>query len=101
MKRTRTKVKLRGKTYHVVEVDRIVSADSVGGCYGATDPPHYRQREIYIEQKMSNKQRAETLIHEMLHACVWDLREEAVEETARSITNALYKLGYVLTPKNK
>lgn len=36
----------------------------------------------------------EDYIHELLHACSWDLTEEWVEESAHSIMNVLWDQGY-------
>ncbi len=35
-----------------------------------------------------------TIIHEVLHAGHWDLKEDAVEELANDIERILTKLGY-------
>jgi hypothetical protein len=34
------------------------------------------------------------LIHEALHACLVDMDEDSVRETARSVSDMLWKLGY-------
>jgi len=36
----------------------------------------------------------EVLIHEAIHACEWDLKEEAVEDTGQSIADLLWRCGY-------
>jgi hypothetical protein len=36
----------------------------------------------------------DSLIHEILHAALWDLDEEAVTETANAISAALWRVGY-------
>jgi hypothetical protein len=36
----------------------------------------------------------DSIIHEVLHAALWDLDEEAVHTTANAISEALWKLGY-------
>lgn len=36
-----------------------------------------------------------TIIHEVLHACLWDLDESAVEETEDAIKTALVRTGLI------
>lgn len=38
----------------------------------------------------------ENLIHEMLHACFWDMDEEAIEETGEAIARTLIRLGVTI-----
>jgi len=47
------------------------------------------------------ERRLEVLIHEMLHACYWDLDEEAIDITARDIARVLFRLGYRCPPSSK
>jgi len=49
---------------------------------------------ILIDPNLGGKHRLEIYIHEMLHANYWDLEEEAVEEGAKHIASALWKIGY-------
>ena len=44
---------------------------------------HYTKRDLVV------------LIHEMLHASVWDMKEEVVERTAEDIGGCLTRLGLV------
>jgi len=39
-----------------------------------------------------------SIIHEILHAALWDLDEEAVHDTANAISAALWRLGYRRDP---
>ena len=36
----------------------------------------------------------DTLLHESLHACMWDMDEEAIHESARDIARFLWRLGW-------
>ncbi len=40
-----------------------------------------------------------TLIHETLHACLWDLDEKAVEETEEAIKEVLIKTKFFKEPQ--
>jgi hypothetical protein len=42
----------------------------------------------------------EILLHEMLHGCYWDMDEEAITDTAQSISKALWRMGYRKEVKN-
>ena len=61
------------------------------GCDGIVK---YWKREIRIGRGLRGKKRLELLIHEPIHACLPDLNEEAVDHTARAISDLLYALGY-------
>lgn len=54
---------------------------------------HLNGRRIILMPKMTNAEKAATLIHEVTHAALWDLDEEAVLRTERAITTALHKAG--------
>ena len=49
---------------------------------------------IQIDPRYCGRELLETIIHESLHACLWDLDEEAVTMTARDIARLLWRLGY-------
>ena len=36
----------------------------------------------------------DTIIHEALHVCYWDLDEESVDSGAKSISTLLWECGY-------
>jgi hypothetical protein len=42
-----------------------------------------------------------TLIHETLHACLWDLDETAVSETEEAIQQVLIKTGVIPNPNGR
>ena len=49
---------------------------------------------IRVLASLDDPKKMEVLIHEAVHACHWDLDEEAVHETARDIAALLWRLGY-------
>ena len=51
-------------------------------------------RTITIRRSLSGERELDVLIHEMLHACHWDLDEEAITETASDLARVLTRLGY-------
>lgn len=70
--------------------------------WGTCDPPTHPGKTIYLDpnpvaegRKVPKGSDALWLaIHEGLHACLWDLDEEAIDSTAVSLTNFLHRLGY-------
>jgi len=81
------KAVIRGKTYTIV-------LESLPRLNGSCDSPARAKPKITINPKLKNdKELLTVLIHEMLHACFWDMSEEAVKESADSMANVLYRLG--------
>jgi hypothetical protein len=56
---------------------------------GLCDPPEYARRRIRIRNDITGEVLFETMVHEMVHACLWDACETAVEESARDITRGI------------
>ena len=54
--------------------------------WGRTYPP---TKTITIAWGLTPAQQLQTLVHEVLHASLWDLDEEAVERAEAAIGNAL------------
>lgn len=52
------------------------------------------KRLITIKRSLSGERELDVLIHEMLHACHWDLDEQAITETASDLARVLTRLGY-------
>ena len=77
----------RNKRYTVVM--KKETAEAMGCC----DAPNSPDKQIVIP-KGTRLIDLDTSIHEALHACLWDLDEEAVEETAEDIARFLWRLGY-------
>ena len=62
--------------------------------YGDVDPPYNSHREMRIDSTQRGKRKLWALIHEALHPCIWDLDHDAINETATSLTDMLWKLQY-------
>ena len=77
--------KLRGKYWRIVREKLPRKLD------GLCDADH---RTITVQPHLSGERELDVLIHEMLHACHWDLDETAIEETASDLARVLFRLGY-------
>lgn len=61
---------------------------------GLCDAPDTKGKTIKIGHKLKGEEKLEVLLHEMLHAGLWDLSEEVVAELAADLARELTKLGY-------
>jgi hypothetical protein len=82
-----TRLNLRGRIWHLEFVDRLES-----GAYGECDDPSRPQKRIRIAMNQSSADMMDTLVHELIHACLPDTSEEATSESARDISNVLRRL---------
>lgn len=73
---------------------RIRWVPSLGPKLADCDAPTDTDKEIRLEQGLRGLNELTTVIHEGLHACLWDLDETAVEESASDIARLLWRLGY-------
>lgn len=62
--------------------------------YGDCSNPQYPDKMIRYYVGLTGQIRLDILIHEMLHACFWDVREQGIEEAATDISRLLWRLGY-------
>lgn len=76
----------RSKRWNIIE-----SPSELGGECGA---PHIKGREMIIPINGDSKNDLDTIIHESLHACLWDLGEESVQESAEDIARIIWRLGW-------
>jgi hypothetical protein len=54
-------------------------------------------KTITVRSTLRGEVELDTLIHEMLHACHWDLDEQAITETSEDLARVLFRLGYRIT----
>lgn len=80
-------VDLRGKRFSISRPKRL-ERDTLGWCM------KHGRGKIAVAYSLNGEEELEILIHEMLHACYWDMDEEAITESAQSISKALWRLGY-------
>lgn len=81
-------VKMRGHVWRLSKVRK--GSDYDGKCVG----PHVRGKQMLLSLGAGTRHELEIVIHESLHACVWDLDEEAVGESALDIAAFLWRLGW-------
>jgi len=80
-------VEINGRRYDLRFVPRLKN-------YGDCDPPNVKNKQIRVRQSLRGRLRLDTIIHELLHAALWEVREEWVDQTATDIARILDKLGY-------
>jgi hypothetical protein len=78
-------LRIRGQRWRIRFVPHL--GDAEGLC-------HKEERVIRIARGYPEERTMDSIIHEILHAALWDLDEEAVNETANAISAALWRLGY-------
>jgi hypothetical protein len=61
---------------------------------GSCDPPKNKSKAIHVRRGLKDERHMEVCLHEMLHACDYTKDEEAIEEMARDIARAMWRLGY-------
>jgi len=66
------------------------------GAHGEIDCPDNPCKQIRIALDQSPESVLDTLLHECLHACVPDLAEEAVDQTATDIARLLTRFGLTI-----
>jgi len=62
--------------------------------HGECDSPATNSKQIRISHRIRDERLLDVLIHEGLHACHWDLDEEAVDRSAKDLARMLWRLGY-------
>jgi hypothetical protein len=87
-RRTKT-INLRGKRYKFLRT-KLLPKDSWGIC---TDPS-FTKREIKVHKNLKGLKEFEVIVHEMLHACFWDIDEQVIKQVGIDISRALWDLGY-------
>ena len=89
MKRIRSHI-FRGKRW-LIRWRKLPGAQE-----GECESPASQGKMIKVDPRTTKLRLLDTLIHEGLHACMWDLDEEAVHESASDIAKLLWRLGYRL-----
>jgi hypothetical protein len=80
-------VKIRGKKWTLATIP-------LDGFYGFCDHPSTKSRQITIDPNQRGLSILDTIIHELIHAALPDLREDTVEEVATDIARVLWDLDY-------
>lgn len=79
---------IRGRLWRVIFTRLRGQAD------GYCDHPATARRRIRIHEGLSAEREMTVIIHEALHAALWDLSEESVTEVAEDLSSLLTALGY-------
>tara|TARA_Y100000310_G_C20364232_1_gene660417 strand:+ start:201 stop:470 length:270 start_codon:yes stop_codon:yes gene_type:complete len=82
------RVRLRGKYWELVRARNLEAR-------GDIDSAKIAGKRIRVSAKVPDdtEELLEVVIHECLHGLIWDLSEEAVQESAVDLSKILYKLG--------
>ncbi len=62
--------------------------------HGLCDPPSWPAKRLYIDPALDEDEFLQTAIHEALHACYWDLDEDAIDDGARDLSKFLRRIGF-------
>lgn len=74
-----------------------IERKGIKGRWGECENPEIKDKRLIIPKaKHGPKILLEVAIHEALHACMWDLNEEPIFDSARDIAKFLWKLGFRL-----
>lgn len=82
------RVLIRGKVWQLVEHSRLPN-DRNGDC----DPPGKKGKQIRVRRGLAGRPLLDTLVHELIHAALWDLGEGPVASLANEVARALWKRG--------
>ena len=89
--RHEARVSIAGRRWRVKLVPaREMPRDALGDC----DHPPGRHPTIRIRRNLPQRELLDTAIHEVLHASLPALSEEAVTEAAHDIARVLFSLGW-------
>lgn len=88
------RVWVNGKTWDLSFVGRIGSSRG-STTLGLCEHVGGKHRRIRVLRRLQGQERLRILLHELLHAALWDLSEETVDTVSKDLAEILYqKLGY-------
>lgn len=79
---------LRGKRYQITR-PRMTKYD------GLCDSHDHKGKKIRIHKDLEGYELLEVIIHEFLHACLWDIDEEVVAESAHDIAQGIKSMDVI------
>ena len=90
--------RLRGAPWSIRYPAKLPKADrdAFGTCQRRSVTDGTLGGLIRVRGGIQGRKRLEVELHESLHACLWDLDEEAIRETAEDIARFLWRAGYRL-----
>lgn len=80
--------------HQYVAIEELRTGEVVERLEGLTDSPKTRNKAMRILDTLRCERELRAILHESMHAALWDLDEEAVDETSRDLAKLLYRLGY-------
>jgi len=84
----------RGKRYRIT----TATIRQLDGNDGDCDPPTEPEKLIRVNRALlkpeNERELLEVLIHEAIHVCQWDLKEDAVEATGKAVADLVWRSGY-------
>jgi hypothetical protein len=82
--------------YHTFRVHRyrLYEAGESEECLGICEAPTTPKKCIVAPLDGDSIADLDTLIHEAMHACLWDLSEDAVDSSATDIARFLWRCGW-------
>lgn len=86
------RITLRNKRYKIVLVSKLGSGSNP--LHGDCSDPNGPDPTIRYFCGLKGERRLDVVIHEMLHACFWDISEESIGESATDIARALWRFGW-------
>ena len=84
----------RGKRYKITTATKRAMGVNRGDCDSPSGPGKTIRVGNDLMQPSKDKELMEVLLHEGLHACMWDVSEEGIHQTADSLANLLWRCGY-------
>lgn len=88
-------VTILGKQWEMCWRKRLPSVGRGKVCHGECDSPDTPGKQIRIRAGLSDEEHLDVLIHEMLHAAAWHIREDLVDQFATDVAAVLVRLGWV------
>jgi hypothetical protein len=86
------RITLRKRSYRVVLASKLGPEENP--IFGDCSDPNNPNRTIRYYCGLKGERRLDVLIHEMLHACFWDVSEEGIEQSASDVARSLWRLGW-------
>ncbi len=80
-------VTVRGHKWGVAKLNK-------GRALGLCEGPHIPGKEMDFPVHGGTRKDLDTIVHELLHAAMWDAAEECVYETAQDIAKVLWRCGW-------
>jgi hypothetical protein len=90
------KIKVLKRRYLFRWVDKFPDKKQAGEC----DPPEKKNKEIRVKKGMTNVDKVEVTLHEMMHGSGWHIDEGYIAEFSHDVAVALKRLGLIKEDEN-